>query len=232
VKGSGPPPADVVVTPPTELLGADETVLPTELEVVSRLVVVTPDEVVVPFTVVVVPFTVVVVAPEVLVAPLVVVPLTVVVVAPLVDVAPEVLVAPLVVVPFMVVVVVPLVVVAPDVVVAFWEVVVAPEVVVAFSVVVVVPPVGVAEASCATLTPATTRVAMITSQPAVRLCTFFACLAIDAYLLSATTYRPTVVQRARQARQPPCLASRPGGEPAQAEGCDLARAAVDGEEKL
>jgi hypothetical protein len=64
---------------------------------------------------------------------------------------------------------------------------VAPEVLVAFSVVVVVPPVGVADASCATLTPATTSVAMITSQPAVRLRTFFTCLAIDPYLLSATT---------------------------------------------
>jgi len=158
VNGSAPPPADVVVTSPIELVGADETVPPTELLVVSRLVVVSLAVVVVPLTVVVVPFTVVVVAPEVLVAPLVVVPFTVVVVAPLVVVAPEV-------------------VVAPDVVVAFSEVVVA------FSVVVVVPPVGVADASCATLTPATTSVAMITSQPAVRLRTFLTCLAIDTYLL-------------------------------------------------
>jgi hypothetical protein len=80
------------------------------------------------------------------------------------------------------VVVAPEVVVAPDVVVDFSEVVVA------FSEVVVVPPVGVADASCATLTPATTSVAMITSQPAVRLRTFFTCLAIDPYLPSATTY--------------------------------------------
>jgi hypothetical protein len=54
VKGSGPP-ATVVVTPPIELVGADETVPPTELEVVSRVVVVTSD--------VVVGLTVVVVAP-------------------------------------------------------------------------------------------------------------------------------------------------------------------------
>jgi hypothetical protein len=150
VKGS-PPPATVVVTSPIELLGADETVPPTELLVVSR-----PRLVVVSFAVVVVPLTVVVVASEVLVAPLVVV-------------APDVVVAPEVVV-------------APDVVVDFSEVVVA------FSEVVVVPPVGVADASCATLTPATTSVAMITSQPAVRLRTFFTCLAIDPYLPSATTY--------------------------------------------
>jgi hypothetical protein len=70
------------------------------------------------------------------------------------------------------------------VVVAFSVVVVAfSVVVVAFSVVVVVPPVGVADASCPTLTPATTSVAMITSHPAVRLRTFFTCLAIDPYLL-------------------------------------------------
>ena len=141
---------------------------PTELEVVPLTV----EEVVVPELLVVVPEL------------LVVVPLTVeeVVVPELLVVVPELLVGPLVVVPFTVVVVAPLVDVAP-------LVVVAPDVVVAFFVVVVVPPVGVAEASCATLTPATTTVAMITSQPAVRLRTFFTCLAIDAYLPSATTYR-------------------------------------------
>jgi hypothetical protein len=72
VKGSGPP-ATVVVTPPIELVGADETVPPTELEVVSRVVVVTSD-VVVGLTVVVV-------------APVVVVDLWVVVVVPPEEVA-------------------------------------------------------------------------------------------------------------------------------------------------
>jgi hypothetical protein len=65
-------------------------------------------------------------------------------------------------------------------------------VVVALSVVVVVPPVPpevVADASCPTLTPASTVMATTISQPAVRLRTFFTCLAIDPYLLlSATTF--------------------------------------------
>jgi hypothetical protein len=119
---------------------------------------------------VVVGLTVVVVAPVV-----VVVGLTVVVVAPVV-----------VVVGLTVVVVAPLVVVvAPDVVV------VAPVVVVDLSVVVVVPPEPevVADASCPTLTPASTIMPTAISQAAVRLGTFFACLAIDPYpLLSATTF--------------------------------------------
>ena len=51
------------------------------------------------------------------------------------------------------------------------------------TVVVVVPPLVVAEASCPTLTPANTMRATATSQAAARLCTFFACLAIDSYLL-------------------------------------------------
>jgi hypothetical protein len=55
--------------------------------------------------------------------------------------------------------------------------------VVGLSVLVVVPPVVVAEASCPTLTPATTIRATATSQAAVRRCAFFACLAIDPYLL-------------------------------------------------
>jgi hypothetical protein len=63
VKGSGPP-ATVVVTPPIELVGADETVPPTELEVVSRVVVVTSDVVVVAPVVVVDLWVVVVVPPE------------------------------------------------------------------------------------------------------------------------------------------------------------------------
>ena len=84
VKGSGPP-AAVDDTPPIELVGADEPVPPTELLVVSRVVVVTPEVVVVGLTVVVVAPDVVVVAPDV-----VVVGLTVVVVAPLVVVPPEV----------------------------------------------------------------------------------------------------------------------------------------------
>jgi hypothetical protein len=100
VKGSGPPAAVVDDTPPTALVGVDETVPPTELLVVSfavvvvaPLVVVAPEVVVAP-PVVVVPFTVVVVAPEVVVAPLVVVvPFTVVVVAPEVVVVPPVVVA-------------------------------------------------------------------------------------------------------------------------------------------
>jgi hypothetical protein len=64
VKGSGPP-AAVDDTPPIELVGADETVAPTELLVVSRVVVVTPEVVVVGLTVVVVAPLVVVVPPEV-----------------------------------------------------------------------------------------------------------------------------------------------------------------------
>jgi hypothetical protein len=51
------------------------------------------------------------------------------------------------------------------------------------------PPEVVAEASCATLTPASTVKATMISQAGVRLRTFFACLAIDPYLLlSATTF--------------------------------------------
>ena len=66
MKGS-PPPAVVVVTSPTELLGADEPVPPTELVVAFFwVVVVSLAVVVVPLTVVVVPLTVVVVAPEAL----------------------------------------------------------------------------------------------------------------------------------------------------------------------
>ena len=72
VKGR-PPPAWVVVTPPTALLGVEDPVPPTELLVASRVVVVS-------LTVVVVA-PLVEVAPEVLVAPLVVVGLTVVVVS-------------------------------------------------------------------------------------------------------------------------------------------------------
>jgi hypothetical protein len=109
----------------------------------------------------------------------VVVGLTVVVVAPLVVVAPEVVVVGLtvVVVGFTVVVVAPLVVVAPDVVVVgFTVVVVAP-------LVVVVAPEVVADASWPTLTPASTIMATTISQAAVRLRSFFSCLAIDSYLL-------------------------------------------------
>ena len=133
-----PPPAAVVVTPPIELVGADEAVPPTELLVLSRLLVVASTVVVV--------------------APLVVVGLTVVVVAPVV------------VVGFTVVVVAPVLVVGYTVVVVD-----AP--------VVVVPPEPVAEASCPKPTPATTIRVTAISQAAVRLRTFFACLAIDPYLL-------------------------------------------------
>jgi hypothetical protein len=124
----------VVVTPPIELVGADETVPPTELLVVSRLLVVA--------SIVVVVAPLVEVAPEVLVAPLVVVGLTVVVVAPVVVVGLTV------------------VVVAPVLVVGFTVVVVAPVLLVGFTVVVVdspvvvVPPDLVTEASYPTLTPA------------------------------------------------------------------------------
>jgi hypothetical protein len=175
VKGS-PPPAWVVVTPPIELVGADETVpvLPTELLVVS------PAVVVVPFTVVVVPF-------------------TVVVVAPLVVAAPEVLVAPLVVVPFTVVVVAPEVLVAPEVVVA------PPVVVVSLAVVVVAPEVVVADASCPTLTPANTIRATMISQATGRLDAFRTCLAIDPYLLLFAR-PPGRATRTGQTRQPPAPA--------------------------
>jgi len=157
VKGSGPP-AVVDDTPPSELVGADETVPPAELLVASRVVVVT-------FEVVVVGLTVVVVAPLVLVAP------DVVVVAPVVVVGFTV-----VVVGFTVVVVAPdVVVAAPVVVVGLTVVVVAP--------VVVVPPDVVADASWPTLTPASTIKATTISQAAVRLRSFFSCLAIDSYLL-------------------------------------------------
>jgi len=77
------------------------------------------------------------------------------------------------------------VVVAPLVVVGLTVVVVAPVLVVGYAVVVVdspvvvVPPELVAEASCPTLTPATTITVTATSQAAVRLRTFFECLAID-----------------------------------------------------
>jgi hypothetical protein len=74
------------------------------------------------------------------------------------------------------------VVVAPVVVVGFTVVVVAP-------LVVVVPPEVVAEASWPTLIPASTIMATTISQAAVRLRSFFSCLAIDPYLLlSATTF--------------------------------------------
>ena len=89
MKGSGPP-AAVEDTPPSELVGADEPVPPTELLVVSRVVVVTPEVVVVGLTVVVVAPVVVVTPDVVVVAPVVVVGLTVVVVAPVVVVPPEV----------------------------------------------------------------------------------------------------------------------------------------------
>jgi hypothetical protein len=109
----------------------------------------------------------------VVVAPLVVVGLTVVVVAPEVVVGlTVVVVAPLVVVGFTVVVVAPLVVVGLTVVVVAPLVLDATEVV-------VVPPEVVADASCPTLTPARTIMATAMSQAAVRLRTFFACLAID-----------------------------------------------------
>ena len=128
MKGSPPPAWVVDDTPPTALVGVDETVPPTELLVVSRVVVVS---------------------------------LAVVVVAPLVEVAPEVLVAPLVVVvPLTVVVVAPLVVVVPP-----------------------PPPEVLADASCPTLTPASTIMATTISQAADRLRTFLTCLAIDPYLL-------------------------------------------------
>ena len=175
MKGS-PPPAWVVVTPPIELVGADETVpvLPTELLVVS------PAVVVVPFTVVVVPF-------------------TVVVVAPLVVAAPEVVVAPLVVVPFTVVVVAPEVLVAPEVVVA------PPVVVVSLAVVVVAPEVVVADASCPTLTPANTIRATMISQATGRLDAFRTCLAIDPYLLLFAR-PPGRTPRTGQTTQPPAPA--------------------------
>jgi hypothetical protein len=161
VNGS-PPPAAVVVTWPIELVGADDTVPPTELLVVSRLLVVA-------LTVVVVA-PLVEVAPEVLVAPLVVVGLTVVVVAPLVEVGlTVVVVAPVLVVGLTVVVV------APVLVVGYAVVVVDP-------LVVVVPPELVAEASCPTLTPANAIKVTAISQAAIRLRSFVACLAIDPYL--------------------------------------------------
>jgi hypothetical protein len=74
--------------------------------------------------------------------------------------------------------------VAPVVVVGLTVVVVAPVLVVGFTVVVVdspvvvVPPELVAEASCPTLTPANTMMVTAISQAAVRLRTFFECLAI------------------------------------------------------
>ena len=48
---------------------------------------------------------------------------------------------------------------------------------------VVVPPEVVADASWPTLTPASTIMATTISQAAVRLRSFFSCLAIDSYLL-------------------------------------------------
>jgi hypothetical protein len=114
------------------------------------------------------------------VAPVLVVGLTVVVVAPVVVVGlTVVVVAPVVVVGFTVVVVV----VAPVLVVGLTVVVVSPELVVGLTVVVVVPPEVVAEANCPTLTPANTIRATATSKAAVRFRTFFACLAMDPYLL-------------------------------------------------
>jgi hypothetical protein len=108
----------------------------------------------------------VVAADVVVVAPDVVVGLTVVVVAPAV-----------VVVGFTVVVVAPVVVVGFTVVVVpYAVVVVAPEVV-------VVPPVVVAEASCETLTPASTKMATASSQTGLRRMTFFSCLPICLYPL-------------------------------------------------
>jgi len=135
----------------------------------------------------------------VVVSRVVVVTSAVVVVTPLVEVAPEVLVTPLVVVAPEVVVA-PLVEVAPEVVVPLTVVVVAPEVVVWWTLVVVVgltlvvvvvppPPEVLADASCPTLTPASTITATTISQAAVRPRTFCTCLAIDPYLLlSATTF--------------------------------------------
>jgi hypothetical protein len=87
VKGSWPP-ARVLVTPPSEEVGAVDTVPPIELVVVSRVVVVVTFDVVVAPAVVVVAPVVVVALTVVVVAPVVVVGLTVVVVAPLVVVAP------------------------------------------------------------------------------------------------------------------------------------------------
>jgi hypothetical protein len=114
----------------------------------------------------------------VVVAPVLVVGLTVVVVAPVVVVGlTVVVVAPVVVVGFTVVVV------APVLVVGLTVVVVSPELVVGLTVVVVVPPEVVAEANCPTLTPANTIRATATSKAAVRFRTFFACLAMDPYLL-------------------------------------------------
>jgi hypothetical protein len=223
VKGSGPP-ATVVVTPPIELVGADETVPPTELEVVSRVVVVTSD-VVVGLTVVVVAPLVVVGLTVVVVAPLVVVGLTVVVVAPLVVVVglTVVVVAPLVVVVGLTVVVVA----PPVVVVGLTVVVVAPVVVVDLSVVVVVPPEEVADASCPTLTPPSTIMATAISQAAVRLRVLFACLAIDSYLLLSASPSGHARDTGRT-RQPLSRPSGAGGRTAQSSGVrDLAVAAAD-----
>jgi hypothetical protein len=97
-------------TPPIEVVGAEDTVPPTELLVVSRLVVVTPE--------------LVVVTPEVEVVPDVEV-------TPEVDVAPDVVVAPVVVVGLTVVVVAQVVVVGFTVVVVAPDVVVVPPMVVA-----------------------------------------------------------------------------------------------------
>jgi hypothetical protein len=217
VKGSGPPAWVVVVTPPTALVGADETVPPTELEVVSRVVDVTPD------VVVVAPL--VLVTPEVLVAPEVVVGFTVVVVTPEVVVGfTVVVVTPEVVVGFTVVVVTPevvvgftVVVVTPEVVVGFTVVVVTPEVVVGFTVVVVaplvvvVPPEVAADASCPTLTPASTVMPTATSQAAVRRRTFLTCWAIDPYLLLSATTELVARCLTGQTRQPPYPPPQGGG---------------------
>jgi hypothetical protein len=82
----------------------------------------------------------------------------------------------LVVVSRLLVVAADVVVVAPDVVVVAPDVVVAPHVV-------VVPPVVVAEASCETLTPASTNMATASSQTGLRLMAFFSCLPICLYPL-------------------------------------------------
>jgi hypothetical protein len=132
-----------------------------------------------------------------------VVSLAVVVVAPEVVVAPAVVVAPEVVVgPEVVVVSLPVVVVAPPVVVVSLAVVV-----VSLAVVVVVPPVVVADASCPTLTPASTIKATMISQAAGRLDASFTCLAIDPYLLLSAR-PPGRTPRTGQIRQPLLAPSR------------------------
>jgi len=124
-------------------------------------------------------------------------------VAPDVVVAPAVVVVALavVVVALAVVVVAPLVVVAPEVLVAPLVVVALAVVVVALAVVVVVPPVVVADASCPTLTPASTSRATVISQAAGRLDAFLTCLAIDPYLLLSSSPHDLLVARHVQDKQ-------------------------------